>query len=105
MLDLSQLVEESLGQARGRESAGRVQLTGEILSRSEVGGRRAGASRRVIAVCGALVLGGLGLTTLFVVAPAGAATTAPLSQFLLKAHEEPGFAVSGRANTITPRQG
>ncbi len=59
----------------------------------------------MIAVCGALVLGGLGLTTLFVVAPAGAATTAPLSQFLLKAHEEPGFAVSGRPNTITSPSG
>ena len=51
------------------------------------------------------MLGGLGLTALFVVAPAGAATASPLSQFLLKAHEEPGFAVSGRPSTITSPSG
>lgn len=36
---------------------------------------------------------------------AGAATASPLSQFLLKSHEEPGFTVSGRPSTITSPSG
>ena len=56
------------------------------------------------AVCGALVLGGLGLSALFG-GPAGAATTSPLAPFLLKSHEEPGFTVSGSATTITTPSG
>jgi len=56
---------------------------------------------------GLLVLAGLGLAlpSLFSDGPAGAATASPLSQFLLKSYEEPGFAVSGRPSTITSPSG
>jgi len=56
---------------------------------------------------GLLVLAGLGLAlpSLFSGGPAGAATASPLSQFLLKSYEEPGFAVSGRPSTITSPSG
>jgi hypothetical protein len=37
--------------------------------------------------------------------PAGATTAPPLSQFLLKSHEEPGFTVSGRPSTIRSPSG
>ena len=56
---------------------------------------------------GLLVLAGLGLAlpALFAAGPAGATTSSPLSQFLLKSHEEPGFAVSGRPSIITNPSG
>jgi hypothetical protein len=65
---------------------------------------RATARRRVTGMCGALVLGGLGLPVLFG-GPVGAATTSSLAPFLLKSHEEPGFTVSGHPTTITKASG
>jgi hypothetical protein len=65
---------------------------------------RVAARRRVTGLCGALVLGGIGLPALFG-APVGAATTSSLAPFLLKSHEEPGFTVSGHPTTITKPSG
>jgi hypothetical protein len=61
---------------------------------------RPAARWRVTGVCGALVVGGIGLPALFG-SPVGAATTSSLAPFLLKSHEEPGFTVSGHPTTIT----
>ena len=72
------------------------------LARAE--GTRAAAPWRVGGVCGVLVLGGIGLLALFG-GPVGAATASPLAPFLLKSHEEPGFAVSGHPTTITKPSG
>jgi hypothetical protein len=65
---------------------------------------RTTARRQITGRCGALVLGGIGLTVLFG-GPVGAATTSPLAPFLLKSHEEPGFTVSGHPSTITKPSG
>jgi hypothetical protein len=75
-------------------------LTGEATV-TEAQRACATARSRVAGVCGALVLGGIGLPTLFG-GPVGAATTASsLAPFLLRSHEEPGFTVSGHPTTIT----
>jgi hypothetical protein len=55
-------------------------------------------------MCAALLVGGICLPAL-VGSPVGAATTATLTPFLLKSHEEPGFTVSGHPSTITTPAG
>jgi len=51
------------------------------------------------------VLAWLCLPALFGCDSAGASTASPLSAFLLKSHEEPGFTVSGRPSTIVNPSG
>ncbi len=71
---------------------------------TEVQRARAPARRRVAGLCGALVLGAIGLPALLG-GPVGAATTSSLAPFLLRSHEEPGFTVSGHPTTITNPSG
>jgi hypothetical protein len=62
--------------------------------------RHATATATAAAVTAALVVPGL-----LAIGAAGAATTSPLSHFLIKSGEEPGYSVSGRPTTITTAAG
>ncbi len=78
-------------------------MTGD-LTRTEAEQACPAARWLVSAVCGTLVLGGLGLPGLFG-DPVGAATTSSLAPFLLESHEEPGFTVSGHPTPIATPSG
>jgi hypothetical protein len=66
---------------------------------------RGTARRRVARARSVLTLGVLVLPVLSLEAPAGAATSSSLSQYLLKSNEMPGYTVGGHPSTMTTAAG
>ena len=113
VLDLSQLVEESLGQPAAAGAAGRHVLRRGPRAGADYGHGLMRRRRGVTAGLGALAMGALtrarwrpGRSSAWASGPpAGAASTSTLSHFLLKSDEQPGYTVSGHPTTMTTAAG